>query len=109
MSRLFVLNLTDCRPDTKLGAWILQPPSPAGLAEKEDGSTQTNYIPVTGPCSVQVVEIAKQLFGLQLHGRILTKDAAVAVKELLHERRGTEQYDYVLHDVFSGAPQMCCQ
>ena len=77
----------------------------------------------------QVVELARRFFDLKLGGRIFAMDAAVAVQQLLRERQDAvdaEQdtraiasdpprrsvgvvpmasagYDYILHDIFSGA------
>ena len=35
-----------------------------------------------------MVDLAQRFFGLHLNGRVFTEDAAVAVQQLRHERRG---------------------
>ena len=77
------------------------------------------------------MDLAQRFFGLQPNGRVFTEDAAVAVQQLLRERRdsfhagqrareagpdlarsenATESaggYDFILHDVFTGALVVC--
>lgn len=78
------------------------------------------------------MDLAQHYFGLQLKGRVFREDAAVAVQQLLHERQHplnaeqhareaapdlraadgramdpAEGYDFILHDVFTGAHIVC--
>ena len=50
----------------------------------------------------QVVALAEKFFGWKVNGSVMAWDAGLAVDDLL-ETQPRPQYDYIIHDVFSGA------